>query len=43
VGAVERVGKLLDPKSGTKKVYVILDNPDGQLEIGMAGALEPAK
>ena len=43
IGTVERLGKLLDPKSGTKKVYVVLDNPKDQLEIGMAGFLEPAK
>jgi len=43
VGVVERVGKLFDPKSGTKKVYVLIDNPDGQLEVGMTGYLELAK
>ncbi|MBM4327697.1 MAG: efflux RND transporter periplasmic adaptor subunit [Deltaproteobacteria bacterium] len=42
-GVVERVGKLFDPKSGTKKVYVLIDNPDGQLEVGMTGYLELAK
>ncbi|MEW6531541.1 MAG: efflux RND transporter periplasmic adaptor subunit [Thermodesulfobacteriota bacterium] len=42
-GVVERVGKLFDPKSGAKKVYVLIDNPDGQLEVGMTGYLELAK
>ena len=43
IGTVERVGALVDSKSGTKKVYVVIDNPNGQLEIGMTGSLEPAK
>ena len=43
IGTVERTGKLLDPKSGTKSVYVVIDNPKDQLEIGMTGFLEPAK
>ena len=43
IGTVERVGALLDSKSGTKKVYVVIDNPEGRLEIGMTGSLEPAK
>ncbi len=42
VGTVERVGKLLDPKSWTRKVYVVIDNPKGKLEVGMTGSLEPA-
>jgi multidrug resistance efflux pump len=43
LGTVERVGALLDSKSGAKKVYVVIDNPNGQLEIGMTGSLEPVK
>jgi RND family efflux transporter MFP subunit len=43
VGTVERIGKLLDSKSWTRKVYVVIDNPDGKLEVGMTGYLEPAK
>jgi len=39
-GTVERVGKLIDPKSMTKRVYVVLDNPEGELEIGSSGTLE---
>jgi RND family efflux transporter MFP subunit len=42
-GTVERVGMLRDPKSGTKKVYVVIDNSDGRLEIGMPGYLGLAK
>ena len=43
LGTVERVGRLLDPKSGTKKVYLVIDNPDGKLEVGLTGYLGPAK
>ncbi len=43
VGTVERVAKLSDPKSGTRKVYVLIDNPDGRLEVGMTGSLELEK
>jgi RND family efflux transporter MFP subunit len=43
IGNVERTAKLLDPKSGSRKVYVLIDNPDGHLEIGMTGSLELAK
>ncbi len=43
IGTIERVGKMLDSKSGSKTVYVVIDNPKDQLEIGMTGFLEPAK
>ncbi len=39
-GVVERVGKLIDPKTRTKKVYVLIDNPEGLLEVGMTGSLQ---
>jgi len=43
-GTVDRIGKLMDPKTKTKKVYVLLNNPDRHLEIGMIGSLRsPAK
>jgi len=42
-GTVERVAILLDTKSGAKKVYAVIDNADGRLEIGMPGFLELAK
>jgi RND family efflux transporter MFP subunit len=40
-GTVEKVGSVIDVKSNTKKVYVLIDNPNGELEIGMTGALRP--
>ncbi len=42
-GKVEKVGTLIDPKSGTAKVYVLIPNPDEKLKIGTAGRLEVGK
>jgi RND family efflux transporter MFP subunit len=42
-GIVDRVGKVIDVKSKTKRVYVLIDNSRGELEIGMTGSLQPAK
>ncbi|MFH1117024.1 MAG: efflux RND transporter periplasmic adaptor subunit [Pseudomonadota bacterium] len=39
-GTVERIGKLIDPRTKTKKVYVLIDNSRGGLEVGMTGALQ---
>lgn len=38
-GTVKKIGKLIDPKSKTKRVYVLIDNAGAQLEIGMTGSL----
>jgi multidrug resistance efflux pump len=42
-GQVERIGKILDPKTKAKKVHVLIDNSDGLLEIGMTGFLGLAR
>lgn len=42
-GKVDRVGKLIDPRSKTKRVYLLIDNSGGSLEIGMSGSLELTK
>ncbi len=42
-GVVERVGKVIDVKSKTKKIFVLIDNPTGELEVGMTGSLRPGK
>lgn len=42
-GSVERLGALIDPKSKTKKVFVLIDNSDRRLQIGMTGSLELAQ
>jgi RND family efflux transporter MFP subunit len=40
-GIVEKIGKLIDPKSKTRKVWVLIDNSKGSLEVGMTGTLIP--
>lgn len=42
-GVVERVGKTIDPKSRTKRVHVLIDNPANELEMGMTGSLNLPK
>jgi RND family efflux transporter MFP subunit len=42
-GVVDRVGKLIDPKSRTKRVYLLIDNSEAGLEVGMTGALRLAE
>ncbi|MDQ7782881.1 MAG: efflux RND transporter periplasmic adaptor subunit [Desulfomonilaceae bacterium] len=42
-GEVEKIGKLIDPKSNTKRVFVTIDNADGALEVGMTGVLQLAR
>ena len=38
-GRVERMARLFDPKSMTKRVYVLFDNEGEELEIGMLGTI----
>lgn len=42
-GVIHKLGKSLDPSSGTKKVYLLMDNKQGALEIGMSGSLQLLK
>lgn len=39
-GAVSKATKAIDPKSKTRKVYVLIANDKNELELGMSGALE---
>lgn len=39
IGTVEKVGALTDPKSLTRKVHVLIDNPKGELQIGTTGSI----
>lgn len=39
-GKVEKIGKLIDPKSNTKRVFAVIDNTGGGLELGMTGVLQ---
>lgn len=38
-GVVNKVGALTDPKSRTRKVYVLIDNSKGDLQIGTTGSI----
>ena len=38
-GAIEKVSSLIDPASKSKRVHVLIDNPDGKLQVGMSGTL----
>lgn len=42
-GVVDRIGKLIDPKNKAKKVYVLIENPEKLLELGMTGALQSVR
>jgi RND family efflux transporter MFP subunit len=42
-GVVDKVGKLIDPKSKTKRVYLLIDNSENDLEVGMTGTLQIAR
>lgn len=39
-GTVDKSGVLIDPQSKTLKVYVLIENAQGELQIGTAGSLE---
>jgi RND family efflux transporter MFP subunit len=43
LGTVEWIGTLIDPKSGTTKVQVLIDNAAGRLRIGTTGRLEAVR
>lgn len=40
-GRVERIGPETDVKSGTCKIFVLIDNPKAELGVGMTGSLKP--
>jgi RND family efflux transporter MFP subunit len=42
-GTVDRIGKLIDPKSRTKRIYLLIDNSGNELEVGMMGSLQLVK
>jgi RND family efflux transporter MFP subunit len=42
-GTVHRIGKLIDPKSRTKRVYLLIDNAGAGLEVGTTGSLQLLK
>jgi RND family efflux transporter MFP subunit len=42
-GMISKATKSIDPKSKTKKVYLLIPNASGELEIGVSGSLEGVK
>ncbi len=42
-GAVQKHGMKIDPKSNTRKVYVLIPNDESRLQIGLSGQLRLAK
>ncbi|MFH0959136.1 MAG: efflux RND transporter periplasmic adaptor subunit [Pseudomonadota bacterium] len=43
MGNVEKMGAMIDPKSRTKRVWVLINNSNGQLIVGMVGTLQIEK
>lgn len=39
-GQVARIEPSIDPKTDTRKLFVLIDNPDNELQLGTVGALE---
>lgn len=38
-GVIEKLASLIDPASKSKRVHVVIDNPEGKLQVGMSGTL----
>jgi len=38
-GVIDKISNLIAPASKTKRVHILIDNPQGRLEIGMSGAV----
>lgn len=43
VGRVDKIEPIIDPKTASQKVFVLMDNAEEQLGIGMTGSLESIK
>ncbi len=39
-GKIAKIASLIDPASKSKRVHILLDNPEKTLEVGMSGSLE---
>lgn len=42
-GEVDRVEAVIDPKTDTRRIHVLISNPEKALSIGMSGSLEPVE
>ncbi|MBI5250033.1 MAG: efflux RND transporter periplasmic adaptor subunit [Desulfomonile tiedjei] len=38
-GAIEKISSLIDPASKSKRVHILIDNPNGKLQVGMSGSV----
>jgi RND family efflux transporter MFP subunit len=38
-GTVDKIASLIDPGSKSKRIHILIDNPDGRLQVGMSGAV----
>ncbi len=43
VGEVEKIEPVMDPKTNSQKVYVLMDNAKEHLRVGMTGSLESVR
>ena len=42
-GVVDHIGKLIDPKTKSKKLHVLIQNHEEKLEVGMTGSISVSK
>jgi RND family efflux transporter MFP subunit len=40
-GVVEKMSSLIDPGSKSKRIHILIDNPDQALQVGMSGTVTP--
>lgn len=38
-GTIEKISSLIDPASKSKRIHIVIENPDGKLQVGMSGTL----
>ncbi len=38
-GVIDRMSSLVDPGSKSKRIHILIDNPDGALQVGMSGSM----
>lgn len=38
-GVIEKISSLIDPASKSKRVHILIDNPQAKLEVGMSGSV----
>jgi hypothetical protein len=38
-GVIEKISSLIDPASKSKRIHILIDNPQAKLEVGMSGSV----